>query len=71
MTDLSSLSREELRDRELKLHELYMATPIGSDAERYYEAQLEAVMAELDKRYREREHQYGERLSDDQGNVFG
>jgi hypothetical protein len=36
MTDLSSLSREELHSREQMLHELYMASPIGSGAERYY-----------------------------------
>jgi hypothetical protein len=59
MTDLSSLSREELRDRELKLHELYMDTEISSAEARHYEAQLEAVMTELDKRYRAFEDSWG------------
>jgi hypothetical protein len=59
LTDLSSLSREELLDRELKLHELYNATPIGSNAERYYEAELALVDAELDKRYRALEESWG------------
>jgi hypothetical protein len=59
MTDLSSLSREELRSRELQLHELYMDTVIGSAEERRYEAQLVLVMTELDKRYRAFEDSWG------------
>lgn len=45
--------KAQLARREQEMHDLYMAAPPGSYAEKYYEAELEKIIAEYEAICRE------------------